>query len=46
MITEQMINENRLTPEMLKTIRDRTIEEIRATFDLFISEAENKVEIK
>jgi len=43
MITEQMINETKLTPKMLEEIRDRTIEELHATFDLFINEAKKEV---
>lgn len=44
MNTEQILNENKITPKMLEEIRDRTIEELRATFDLFINEAQTKKE--
>jgi hypothetical protein len=37
MVTEQIISDLKLTPDMLKNLRDRTIEEVTATFNLFIS---------
>jgi hypothetical protein len=44
MVTEQIIEEMQLTPEMLKTLRDRTIEEVTATFNLFINQIEQQKE--
>ena len=37
MVTEQVLKESRLTRRMLEDIRDRTLEEVTATFNLFIN---------
>lgn len=37
MVAEQLMKETKLTRRMLEDIRDRTLDEVTATFNLFIN---------